>query len=97
MQEMGYSESFRLDIIKAGVTGYRRQCAAADAGGTPLHRPRSYNRPQRRARKLLARTSWYRPRYDAVFFLPATPNGQLKKLIQPVRWWTRRRRGSRCG
>ena len=84
MQEMGYSESFRLDIIKAGVTGYRRQCAAADAGGTPLHRPRSYNRPQRRARKLLARTSWYRPQYDAVFFLPATPNGQLKKLIKPV-------------
>ena len=67
----GYSEKFRLEIIQAGVVGFERQCAEADSGGTPVHRPRSYNLEERMKKKMLTKTSWYRP-FDAVGFFPGT-------------------------
>ena len=79
----GYSEKFRLDIIQSAVTGYERQCERADSGGTPLYRPRSYQQGERRKKKLLTKTTWYRPA-DAVCFVPATPGAQLAKEIQEV-------------
>ena len=53
----GYSEKFRLDTIQAAVKGYERQCQEADSGGTPLHRPRSWDQSGRRKKKLLTKTS----------------------------------------
>ena len=79
----GYSEKFRLEVIQAAVRGYRRQCERADKGGTPLHRPRSYQRETRRQKKLLAATSWYRPA-DVVGFFPMTAGGKLAKQVQHI-------------
>ena len=39
MMNMGYNQSFRANVIQAALTGYRRQCALADTGAWPLHRP----------------------------------------------------------
>ena len=79
----GYTEQFRLEIIQAGVIGFERQCQAADNGGTPIHRPWSYNREERDRNKLMTKTSWYRP-FDTTVFLPSTPNGLLAKLLKPI-------------
>ena len=79
----GYSEKFRLDIIQAGVIGFEKQCETADKGGTPVHRPRSYNREERKKKKLLTKTSWYRP-YDAVGFFPGTPDGEFARQIKAI-------------
>ena len=79
----GYDEKFRLEIIKSAVTGYERQCERADNGGTPLYRPRSYQQSERRRKKLLTKTAWYRPA-DAVMFVPATPSAELAREIQNV-------------
>ena len=79
----GYSEKFRLDTIQAAVKGYERQCQEADTGGAPLHRPRSWNQSERRKKKLLTKTSWYRP-HNAVGFYPSTPGGELAKEIQSI-------------
>ena len=79
----GYPESFRLEIIRAGVIGFERACDKADNGGTPLHRPRSYRREERRRAKLTIKGSWYRP-FDCVGFIPATPDSELAKAIQTV-------------
>ena len=79
----GYSERFRLEIIQAGVVGFERQCNVADNGGTPVHRPRSYNMEERARKKLLTKTAWYRP-YNAVGFFPGTPNSELAKLIRAI-------------
>ena len=79
----GYSEEFRLDTIKAAVKGYERQCQKADTGETPLHRPRTWNQTERRKKKLLTKTSWYRP-HQAVGFYPSTPTGELAKEIQEI-------------
>ena len=79
----GYNEKFRLEIIQSAVRGYERQCQVADNGGTPLYRPRSYQRADRQRKKLLTPTSWYRPA-DSVIFVPATPQAKLAKEIQKV-------------
>ena len=83
LMSSGYSEKFRLKIIQAGVTGFERQCYAADNGGTPIHRPWSYNREERDRKKLMTKTSWFRP-HDTVLFIPSTPNGELLRRIKPI-------------
>ena len=47
----------------------------------PLHRPRFFKREERRKRKLLAPTMWYRSRY-APLFVPVTPGSVLPKRVQ---------------
>ena len=79
----GYNAQFRLEAIKAGVTGYRNQCERADAGISPLHRPRDWDKDNRWKKKKLVPSTWYRPA-DAVMFCPPTPGSELKKEVQRV-------------
>ena len=83
LMSSGYSEKYRLEVISAAVTGFERQCARADRGGTPVHRPRHYDYENRRRRKLISKTSWYRP-HNAVGFFPPTPDAILLKKIQAI-------------
>ena len=83
MMLSGYNEKIRCEIIQSVLTGYERQCDRADRGITPLHRPRDYNREERRRKKLLAKSTWYWPN-DAVGFFPGTPGGELAKSIQEI-------------
>ena len=68
----GYWERFRYEVIEAAVRLYELKCQKSDLGIKPLHRPRSFKREERRKRKLLAPTTWYRP-HDAPLFVPANP------------------------
>ena len=52
----GYNQQFREKVIQSAITGFTRQCEAADNGGTPLHRPRDYQREDRRKKKLIAKS-----------------------------------------
>ena len=79
----GYSEKFRYDILQAGVTGFERQCERADNGGSPVHRPRSYNIEERRKKKMLTKTFWYRP-FDTVSSFPGTTNGELANRLRAI-------------
>ena len=83
LYKSGYSERFRLEVISSGITAYELQCARADAGVVPLHRDRHWDWEGRRRKKLLTKTSWYRPR-DAVGFFPATPGQELARTIQEI-------------
>ena len=78
-----YSQKFRSETIKSAVAGYNKQLARADAGVRPLHRPSDWNEDERRKKKLLSRTSWYRP-HDSVIFVPATPGAELARRIQAI-------------
>ena len=77
----GYSQKFRSETIKSAVAGYRKQVARADAGVRPLHRPREWQEQERRKKKLLSKTSWYRPNHS-VIFVPATPGAELAGRIR---------------
>ena len=79
----GYSEKFRLETIQSAVIGYERQCERSDKGETPLHRPKDWEKEKRRKKKLLTKTSWYRPN-SVVAFYPQTPDQELLKEIQPI-------------
>ena len=57
----GYQAKFRLEVIKAAVTGYERKVFQAENGGQPLYRPRGYKPEERRRKKLMSRTSLFRP------------------------------------
>ena len=83
LHQSGYPEQFRLEVISSGINAYEMQCARADAGVVPLHRDRHWDTEGRRKRKLMSKTSWYRPR-DAVGFFPATPGQELAKIIQEI-------------
>ena len=83
MMLSSYSEKVRCEIIQSVLTGYERQCDRADRGITPLHRPRDYNKEERRNKKLLAKSTWYWPKDDVGFF-PGTPGGELAKSILEI-------------
>ena len=83
MKLSGYHDSYRLYIIKAAVDIYEKQLAEDEAGIKPLYRERNWNKEERRNKKLITRTAWYRPA-EAVGFFPATPGGVLNKIIQNI-------------
>ena len=55
----------------------------SDSGKIPLHRPRQFNRQERRKKKAMAKTSWYKPS-DSVIFVPSTPGSALAKVYREV-------------
>ena len=79
----GWDAKHRYDFIQAGLLGYKKQLEQSDAGVTPLYRPWEWNREERDNKKLLAKSSWYRPD-DATMFVPATPGSELRNIIQNI-------------
>ena len=90
----GYNQQFREKVIKIATIGFQNQCEAADNGGTPLHRPRSYQREERRKKKLIAKSSWFWPTHDVVAFYPATEGSWLAKGVKKI---MREEEGERIG
>ena len=83
MRRSGYSEEFRLDVIRSGICSFERICQTSDEGGTPLFRPREYQSEERKRKKLMTKSSWYRP-HNAVGFYPVTPGGELAETIRNI-------------
>ena len=83
MARSGYPESYRAEVIKSGVVGYERQLEASRSGQKPLFRPRGWQQEERRRRKMVRKTAWYRPA-DCVGFYPPTPGGELNHQINQV-------------
>ena len=70
-------------MITAGIQGYKNQCKRADNGEVPLHRPRNFNREERKKKKIITKTSWYKPN-DSVIFIPSTPGSILARRYREV-------------
>lgn len=83
MKESGYSEKFRQEVIECGVKGYEKQVERDARGECPLHRPKGYKSKERRQKKDMLRSVWYRPN-DTVLFCPPTPEGKLAKQLRKV-------------
>ena len=84
LRRSGYSEKFRAEVITAAIRGFQQQCEVSDNGGTPLYRPRWYQRPERDKRKAMSKEVWFRPNHDLVGFFPVTPGGELAKNIRQL-------------
>ena len=53
MMKSGYPENYRKEVLQLSVIGYERQIAAYEAGVTPLYRPRSWNKEERKNKRRL--------------------------------------------
>ena len=83
MMVSGYPEDFRRGVLESAVACYQRQVAASDRGEVPLYRPRDWQAPARKRKKLLAKMAWFRPA-DTVLRVPCTPGAVLAASVRQV-------------
>ena len=82
LQNAGFSETFRREVLRSGRKGFKKQKEAAESGEKPLYRPRGYNKMERHIKKKASKTSWFeKGGYEDFLMIPATPGSELKKLI----------------
>ena len=83
MQYSGYDKAFRHQVVKSALSAYHTLLEKDRNGERPLHRPREWKKRERERKKRSKAQEWYgKGNYDSVLFIPATPNGELKKTIQ---------------
>ena len=83
LQNSGYDEEFRKEVLRAGKNGFNKQVEADMKGEKPLYRPRGYQKMERYLKKKSSKREWFRKGgYDSFMMIPATPNSELKKMIQ---------------
>ena len=83
MKESGYGENFRLEVFTSGMSGFQKQVKRDKEGVRPLYRPKGYKEDERRKKKLLEKTAWYRP-FDTVMFCPPTPGSKLALKLRSI-------------
>ena len=86
LQTSGYDQKFRLEILKSILKGWKIIQEKAETGEKPLHRSREFEKEKREKEKADNKLNWYKgkdgKRFDSVMMVPATPNGELKNIIQ---------------
>ena len=83
MQYSGYDEQFRYEVVKSALSAYQGIMEKVKEGQRPLYRPRNWKRDEREKERRSKIHSWYsKGDYESVLFIPSTPNGELKKVIQ---------------
>ena len=82
MQFSGYDKKFRAEVVKSGIQAYNTMRINDEKKITPLHRPRKWRQQEREKEKRAKKENWYKKGgYESVVFIPATPNGELKKRM----------------
>ena len=85
LRDSGYSERFRVEVMKSILEGWRKMVEEQRKGGRPINRPRIWNQEEREDCKLKKKTSWYRAGgYSTVIFCTYTPNSVLAKRWREV-------------
>ena len=83
MQFSGHDKRMRKAVIKSGLSAYRKMEENQKKGTTPLHRTRQWKREERERKKRVKKETWYQKGgYESTIFIPATPQGELKKKMQ---------------
>ena len=60
MKDSGYSQDQRLDVLHAGTLGFCRMMVRQRTMGRRINRPRKEGQEERRDRKILGDTQWFR-------------------------------------
>ena len=83
LQNSGYSEQYRREILLAAKKGFKKQKEADRKGERPLYRPKNYKKLERVEEKKAKKTNWYKKDgSDGYLMIPATPGSKLKKMIE---------------
>ena len=82
LRASGYPHHYRAQILRSGITGFRKKQKVEQDGGRPVNRPDSSNRTQRKKKKFVEVKNWYkRGGNDTVLFVPATPGAEPANRI----------------
>ena len=86
LQSSGYDQEYRLEILKSILKGWKKIQEKAESGERPLHRKREFEKEKRTKEKSDKKLTWYKgkdgTKFDAVLMIPATPNSELKQVIE---------------
>ena len=80
IQYSGYDKTFRYDVVNSALKAYETLLEKERQGERPLHRPKDWNRIERRQEREDRKTNWYKKgNEESVIFVPYTQNSELKK------------------
>ena len=65
MMVSGYPKEYRKKAIQSAVVGYEKMVEKCHRGIKPLYRPREWQEAERRVKKKISKTAWFRP-HDTV-------------------------------
>ena len=83
LQVAGYDKSFRAQILRTALAATNKMRADEREGKRPMYRARTWRRAERRKEKQLKARDWYKKGgNESVMFITATPNSELKELLQ---------------
>ena len=86
LQTSGYDHKYRTEILKSILKGWKIIKEKAETGEKPLHRSRDFEKENRDKEKSEKKLNWYKgkdaKRFDSVLMIPATPNGELKQIVE---------------
>ena len=83
LQNSGYSQEYRVQILKSAFNVFQKQKEADKNGETPLYRPRGYKKTERNDQKKAKKSNWFTKDGSKSFVMvPAMPGSKLKKKIE---------------
>ena len=85
MYHAGYTEQFRMNIIRQAIAKYEGMLKADRNEDHPLYRDRNWQKHERRNDKEKKKTNWLtKGGFETVIMVKATPGGELAKRYQEV-------------
>ena len=82
LKNSGYSEAFRLEILKSGLNGFNKILKADRDGTRPMYRPKGWRESARWLEKKRKKSNWLGKFWKSCIFIPPTPGSELKKRMQ---------------
>ena len=82
LKNSGYSEKFRLELLRSGLQGYNKILEAERDGVRPVHRPKGWKESARWLEKKRKKNNWLGSFWKSCIFVPPTPGSELKKRMQ---------------
>ena len=85
MMKAGYSQGYRKNVLTHSFRIYDKMRREDEDGSRPIYRKPDWNREERRIDKAKKRYNWStQGGYIAPIIVPATPNGELMKMLREV-------------
>ena len=85
LKASGYNENYRLQSLKAGMSGFDKMVEVERSGGWPVNQPRSWDEDNRQKKKELQGKLWFRKGgFDVPLFVTCTPKDELPRRIAKV-------------
>ena len=83
LNNSGYSQKFRTEILKSGLEGYNKIVKAEKEGVRPVYRPKGWKESARwLEKKRRKKNNWLGSFWKSCIFIPPTPGSELKKQMQ---------------